>query len=424
MKKLIISACIAVLILSGTAIADETEQSPEIQQLQKTVDEQNQLISELLDRIEAIEVQQEELEPLPASDEGGVPSWVQKIKFSGDLRTRYEYIDDDRKDDDRNRARIRARLKLKAKVNDEVDAVLRLSTSEANDEGEGDPVSGNQTLTHAWSLKEIWVSQAYFDYHPEMVEGLNILGGKVGMPFIVPVKSELIWDGDINPEGGVLAYHRDIEPVELFTNLYGFYTMENKADADPALFGGQAAVKFNFDAFDNGAHAMVGAGYFDFTHLEGEPALVDGDLFGNTEDPLVADAFEEDFNLINIFGEVGVKVQEIPITIFGDYVQNDEASSQDTGYSFGVAIGKAKDPGSWAFRYLYKEVEQNAVVGCFTDSDFGGGGTDVQGHEFNFTYQLAKNWSLGLSYFMNDVDVEAKPEEDYQRVQVDLGFKF
>jgi hypothetical protein len=423
------------LMLSGAALAEEPEEAPEIQRLQRTVEDQNLLIQDLLQRIESLEVGQETLEVQQekqadwlAAGESSIPSWVEKVKLSGDLRVRYEHIDDDRKDDDRNRGRIRARLKASAALSDELDVAIRLSTGsevDADGSAEGDPVSGNQTFDNAWSMKNIWVSQAYADWHPAMVEGLHVLGGKVGHPFIVPVDSELIWDSDVNPEGGVITYHREMEPVELFANAYGFYVIENSSDADPALWGAQGALKFNFETFDNSAHAMAGVSYYDFTHIEGEAPLVDGDSFGNT---LVGGLYEEDFNLFNIFGEVGFKVaafdQEFPITVFGDWVQNSEASDEDTGYSFGVKLGKAKKPGQWDIRYLYKDIEQNAVFGTFTDSDFGGGGTDAEGHEINLKYVLAKNWSLGVSYFMNDVDVEAEPEEDYERIQVDLGFKF
>jgi hypothetical protein len=94
----------------------------------------------------------------------------------------------------------------------------------------------------------------------------------------------------------------------------------------------------------------------------------------------------------------------------------------DTGYLAGFKVGKAKDPGSWDFRYHYREVEADALFGAFSDSDFIGGGTDGKGHELNFGYQIAKGWKFGVSYFMNDKGLEE--EKDFERVQVDLKFKF
>ncbi len=426
MKKVILCACIVLLALLGKAYAEDQSRSDEIEALRRTVEEQNRTISQLLRRLEALEATQDEQAGWIEEKKEEKPLWTEHVKLKGDLRYRYEYIDDDRKTDERHRNRIRARLGVDAQALPTVDLHFQLSTAEvvdANGHDEGDPVSGNQTLTNAWSLKHIWLSQAYFDWHPDAAPGLKILGGKMHRPFITPVSSELIWDSDVNPEGGAIEYHKDFDPVELFARGYGFWVIERSAAADSALWGAQGALKYNFTAFDDKAHVMGGLSYYDYSNVEGRPFFVDGDSFGNTEGP-VAGTFGEDFNLFEVFGEAGFRVKGMPVTAFADYVRNNAASSQDTGWSAGFKIGKASDLGSWEFRYLYKKVEQDAVFGTFTDSDFGGGGTDVEGHEINLAYQLAKNWQMAASYFINDVDVNKKPKEDYQRLQLDVIFKF
>ena len=412
--------CAVLLMLSATALAQQDQS--DIERLRQTVEEQNRVIQELLQRIEAVEVNQEDQEEWIEADKSEKPMWWEKVKIKGDLRTRYEYIDDESKDDGRNRARIRARLGVDAEVTPTVDVHFQLSTGGEVD-GEGDPVSGNQTLDDAWSSKNIWISQAWADWHPENVPGLNVLAGKIKYPFITPVKSELIFDGDVNPEGAVLKYKKSLDSTDLMANAYGFYLIENKAEGDTGLFGIQGAAKHKFEAFSDKAHVMGGVGYFDYVNIEGEEFILDGDPFGNTADP-TGTMFAEDFELLNVFGELGIKVKEVPVTLFADYVTNTAADDEDTGWSVGFKIGKCKKPGSWDFRYLYKEVEQDAVFGTFTDSDFGGGGTDHEGHEFNLAYQLAKNWKLGGTLFLNDKDVKGGADEDYTRVQLDAKFKF
>jgi hypothetical protein len=54
-------------------------------------------------------------------------------------------------------------------------------------------------------------------------------------------------------------------------------------------------------------------------------------------------------------------------------------------------VNKAKKQGSWNFRYNYREIEADAVLGTFSDSDFIGGGTDGKGHELNFGYH---DWQM------------------------------
>lgn len=426
MRRLLVWVCGGLLMLSGTAHAQGPDRSDEIEALRKTVQEQSRTIEELLRRIEAIESAQKDQGEWIDDKREEKPLWWETVKLKGDLRYRYEYIDDDRKDDDRNRNRIRARLGVEAKVLPTVDLHFQLSTAEivdANGESEGDPVSGNQTLSNAWSLKNIWVSQAYADWHPEAAPGLNILAGKIKRPFITPVKSELIWDGDVNPEGGMLKYRKSFGSTDLMANAYGFWVIERKADGDTGLFGAQGALKQKFTLFDDKAHALGGLSYYDYGNVEGEAFFVDGDSFGNTSDP-TGTLFAEDFDLFEAFGEFGFRVNGVPVTVFADYVTNTAVDDADTGWSLGFKVGKAREPGSWEFRYLYKDVERDAVFGTFTDSDFGGGGTDAEGHELNLKYQLANNWQLAGTAFFNDVDVEKGPEEDYTKIQLDVIFKF
>ena len=82
----------------------------------------------------------------PATPAPEKKSWADSLTFKGDLRYRYENIQDDSKLDaqgattTRERNRIRVRLGAEAQVLDPLKVGLELST------GKGDPVSGNQTL--------------------------------------------------------------------------------------------------------------------------------------------------------------------------------------------------------------------------------------------------------------------------------------
>ena len=81
------------------------------------------------------------------------------------------------------------------------------------------------------------------------------------------------------------------------------------------------------------------------------------------------------------------------------------------------------DPGDWQLGYNYRDLQADAVVGAFTDSDFIGGGTGGQGHLFSFAYQVAKNVQAGVTYFLDTID-QTGPDLDYSRVQGDLVLKF
>jgi len=123
-------------------------------------------------------------------------SWVNNLNLSGDFRYRHEYIDDSAKDKTRNRQRIRGRLGLKAKINNDWSAIFRITTGSSDS-----PTSTNQTLDGSFSSKNIWFDTAYVDWHPQSYDGFNAYLGKMKVPFYKVGKNQLIWDGDLTPEG-------------------------------------------------------------------------------------------------------------------------------------------------------------------------------------------------------------------------------
>jgi len=113
--------------------------------------------------------------------------------------------------------------------------------------------------------------------------------------------------------------------------------------------------------------------------------------------------FVNDYKEWELFGDVTFKIKSHAISLFLDYVFNTEADENETGYLVGFKVNKASIPGSWDFRFI-------------------GGGTDGKGHELNFGYQIGKGWKLSATYFMNEIGLD--DGQDYDRVQIDLKFKF
>lgn len=113
------------------------------------------------------------------------------------------------------------------------------------------------------------------------------------------------------------------------------------------------------------------------------------------------------------------------MTYFGDYVANTAAvdENKDTGWLVGFAVRKAKDPGSWQFEYDYRDLQADAVVGQFNDSDFVGGGAGGRGHRFGFSYVLTKNVVPALNYYLASHEGRNN-DADYNRLQADIVVKF
>jgi hypothetical protein len=134
--------------------------------------------------------------------------------------------------------------------------------------------------------------------------------------------------------------------------------------------------------------------------------------------------YKYDYTNWEAFAEYGFKAGGKSLSLFGHYTVNTDADENDTGYLLGFKYGSAKDKGDWDFTYFYEELEADATYGLLTDSDFGGGGTDARGHVLSGTYALHKAWSFKATYFINEVDIADDEDIDYNRMQLDLNFKF
>jgi hypothetical protein len=344
-------------------------------------------------------------------------NWWENIKLKGDLRYRHEMIDRQLEGDNnapRNRHRIRARIGIEGRVNDITTAGVQLAT------GSDDPVSTNQTLDNGYSTKNIMLDMAYLTIIPSFADDLSATAGKFKNPFFKPGKSELLWDSDFNPEGGVLDYSGDLRDFSFTLIGAGLWVEERSSDRDSWMGAAQGVLEFDFNEDKSGL--AVGGGMFNYVNAKGYEPFFDGDPRGNSVD--TDGSYANEFELVEAFAEISHKVENMPVTAMVDFVTNTGADSLNNGWLAGIHVGKTRKRGSWAFRYIYRVVEKDAVVGTFADSDFRGGGTDADGHEMGGSYQLAENSAFNVTYFINTIGLEDDVKTDFRRLQVDLQLKF
>jgi len=333
-------------------------------------------------------------------------SWVDRISFKGDVRLRYEAIDEDG-DPERNRTRFRTRLGMSAKVSDDIKFVFQLAT------GGDNPVSTNQTLDGGFSRKDIGVDLAYVDW--KINDDLNVYAGKMKNPLFKAGSVPLVWDGDLNPEGIAASFHSG----GFFANAGGFSVEERGSTDDSLLYVAQAGYKF---PLGDSASITAGAGYFAYTNTVGNEPFYDGNARGNTVDANGDYVFE--YRNTEIFAEFATTLGDWPLKVYAHATQNNEVSQQDTAYAFGAKIGSAKADGTMEFSWTWQDLEADSVIGTFSDSDFGGGGTDADGHMIKAKYAVSRRVALGGTLFINKVDRFQGAEHDYSRLQLDIEFKF
>jgi hypothetical protein len=387
-------------------------------------------VQELLERIEAQDRRIAELEKaaqrptapapavaaLPAPAEPAAPAkpspagWAEKVALQGDLRYRYENIDQETADSDRNRQRIRARAAIVAKPQDNLEVGFGLSTAE-----DGDPVSSNQTIGNGGSRKDVFIDLAYFNW--TALSGLNVTGGKFKNFLYRPGKHALLWDSDWNPEGLGATYTTG----PFFGNVMGTWLESDSNETEEFTYGAQFGVLV---PVNDDVKLTAGVGYFSFsTAGKGTFYGDDTDFFGNSFNPLTNE-YLFDYQELELAADVGFKLLGLPTSIFVDYVQNTDADRFDTGIAAGILLGAAKAKGTWEASYAYQDLEADAVFGALTDSDFGGGGTDNKGHVLRGAYALGDKWNLAFSYFINTIDENAGIGQDYDRLQLDMNFKY
>lgn len=419
-KKLLLVTTATILMTESATAVNATElddlrlmlreQAVQIEALAQQVNELNQKVqaSEVSTRAAQENARQA---TIMAGDVAKSVGSADRITWTGDLRYRYENIDDASKSDDRDRQRIRARAALTAKVSDNVKAVLGLAS------GGDNPVSTNQTLGGGGSTKGIELDLAYFDW--TAMPGLRVVGGKFKSQLHRAGKNGLVWDSDWNPEGIGVRYDND----NFFAAAVGtFLESDSNKDNTEFSFGVQGGFKTKF----GGWKVTAGLGYYEFG-TAGKSSFFgdDDDFFGNSFDP-VTNTYLFDYTEIEGFVDLGFEVMDMPLSIFADYVKNTAAEEFDTGYAVGAKLGAAKSRGTWEFAYIYQDLEADAVLGLLTDSNFRGGGTDAKGHIFRGAYALNSRTALKFTYFLNENDENANSgvATDFDRLQLDVQLKY
>ena len=334
--------------------------------------------------------------------------WTDTMRWNGDFRYRYESFDIEGKPD-RNRNRIRARAALIADVSPTIEVGLGIAS------GGEDPVSSNVTLGGGGSSKGLVLDLAYFDWSG--MANTHVLGGKFKNYLVDSGSNALLWDSDWRPEGIGFSWANDL----FFANAIGTWIESDSKKEQSFAYTTQAGINMNIG---DDMKLVAGIGYYVFD-TKGLHSFFgdDDDFFGNSFDPNTL-TYLYNYEEIELFGGLGFSLFDRPVLVFGTYVENTAADDNDTAYSFGFKYGKTKKRHDWDFGYMYKHLEADAAFGLLVDSDFGGGGTDAKGHVFKASYGLSRGLAAKFTYFINEAGLKSDDPIDFNRLQLDLSFKY
>lgn len=96
----------------------------------------------------------------------------------------------------------------------------------------------------------------------------------------------------------------------------------------------------------------------------------------------------------------------------------------DVAWIVGLNVGTADltERGHWGLGFNFRHVESDSVIDGFNDSDFGLGGTNVEGFTLSGAVAISKNVTLGLRWF--SADSIAGPPAKNDVILLDLNAKF
>ena len=414
---------------------------------------------------------------------------INEIELYGDARMRYEYRggrtagDDPTHSNDwleRHRERYRVRIGLRGTLADDWFFGIRLETSTS-------PRSTNVTFGDDSQVNgpfskdsdRISVGQAYLGY--KGFPDITLTAGRMPNPLVTTL---MTWDDDINPEGlaeqwkhsfnfsfggggaevaqsyskegkGVVTTQAAAEPfkmkIDVFANfaqyVYDDTNPENPIGPQPSgvpttdafMLAWQVGARVNFP---NNFYVQVAPTIYNYTgtgdtffhHFQGDSVITNQTGINS-------------LLVLDVPAEIGWKLGELPMRIFGDFAVNLEgddralaAGHPDKGnqryaYQIGLGIGQLKAKHDWQLSAFWQHTEQYSLDPNLVDSDIFDSRVNLEGVAVRAGYALADaiifnltwayGWRSDSSLGTGGVgDIGINPLDQYQIFQADLNVKF
>jgi len=425
--------------------ADAAAQKAQAAQTASTTDKEafTQMQSDVADlktNVGNVALNAQDVDKRVAAAEGGFG----RFRLSGDIRVRGEsffqsYAGCGAACADRWRARIRVRLGIDGKLNEDFIGGLALATGAVVNGAPDfkDPTSTNETLTSFYERKTIGLDRGFVTWNPHYAKWFSATGGKWAYSWN---RAALTFDSDLNPEGFNekinFDLHNDFVKNVNVQALQLFYN-EVASGADSNAVGMSASAKVQlgkrvtwtptYTALNwNGSDAIAQAAFpvtlpNPNTTAVGTPTatptvqpirtLAIANAFtnatviigtgGSQRRGFVSDFLYSDF--INDFSIV-TPWKRLPARLFIDYEKNlraravAPAGKQDTAYWIEGALGQQKNRNDVQFGYSFADIDQDAVISQFNESDMRAP-TNVKQHRMFFNWLVAQNTTASFTWW-------------------------
>jgi hypothetical protein len=383
-------------------------------------------------------------------------------------------------DRNRERERIRARFGAEVDMGEGFTAGSRLATGENTS-----PVTMNQSLGAAggFSKYAVWLDRAFVKYR---ADNLSVSVGRFDNPFSTGAMlfyEDMAFDGIAAQ--GKFARSEDVKPFATIGAFPVFNSSLNFSSIQPAkyksqdkwLFGSQVGTDWQIDRH---LSAKIAGAYFYFYNIAGKlskpftpvSAADNGDTdetrpafaqTGNTYFPLrnIVPNVLNNFGTTNQFQYFGLATQfhelalsgqvtysafePVQLTLAGEWVNNlafhrgsirkiavnnlgargaGDFVGGNNGWNLELRLGDAAlaQRGDWRTWLAYRYLESDAVVDGFNDSDFGNGGTNLQGFTLGGAVAMTHRTWFSLRWMSATNVAGPRFKNDY--IQLDFNAKF
>ncbi len=343
---------------------------------------------------------------------------AKKLKLSADVRFRTELDRNSMKTsgelrNDRDRFRYRMRFGFKYMLNDMFEFGARIRSGNPLNQQSPHVTLGKEFHSDAFSIDKAYIKTKFSN-------GLWLWGGKNSMPFWE--QNELLWDGDVNPEGIAMGGKFAIGENAKLVPVIGYFIAGHAGKS----FGDDNTLTLAQLKYDSklGSNNLV---------------LSSGIILGNDipNKPDGTHTFVQDYKIWAT--SLQFKLKNVGLTFGVDYFKNlqdysgndniaDVFEDQTAGYvaSLKYSINK------FQLGYYYAHIEKYAVVDFLAQDDWMRWGnsnytrsSNFGGHEFRVKYKFTNKFNTVLrAYFIEGLKSTTENLETGTRIRLDFNIKF
>jgi hypothetical protein len=363
--------------------------------------------------------------------------FLEKITFFGDMRLRWGVKNRDKSNSsspskinqDTERVRLRFRTGAKFHIDKELDMVFRISTG-----GVGSFNSGNQTLGSGLDKKDISLDQAYVSWSPN---AWTIEGGKVKNRFMY---SKMIFDSDLTFEGLTEVYKTSLggNTLQLIGGQY-FIEQNSRTTTTDSSNIMLWALQAQLHSTTKIGKTKLALGFYAYDGLRGSPLDNDNGYDTGQRNSMNSGYLLTDMKILDLMMELGTPFGSLYGKLFYEYAINTAENADvtaantidsdlDDAYQVGFRYGfkNVKKSGEWQGKFIYRKIEQNAVLSAFNDSTFHEGGTNAKGIQAGLKYQIRNGVQASYTFWdtENERNAVGNLPYDVQMHHLDLKFNF